>query len=271
MKKLFQDVLANLLANIAYIAITGAITALVSIASSVTVIIIQTKGDLVPGYCWLLLALSLLIGVVCLSFAIIFFVKRSCRPNFPIIKADVKYEKAIIELFFKDRENIFTSVEMRLEVLCDELKKMTKKFTWSGSGYKSTVLQKAKGNYTLKDTTRKHSPLEFEVIFDSTKVRGDKIWYKTNTVLEDLEHIMQPHLSQLIKNPTDYLELRVTAPVGLLNNVVFVEYADTTAEIPITKPLRLSEKNVGNLETYEYRINHPNILHNYRIEWEFRT
>ena len=269
MKKFLNDVMANIVANIVVFLITAAVTSVVSIGASVFIIISKTKGMHVPLYLWGILVVSLIVGIGCFTFDIVYFIKKSARPVFPALVSDVRYEKAITELFFKDRENILCNREVKLVVLCDKLEKISKQFTWTGSGYKKTVLEKSMGNYTITDSPRKNPPQSYEVVFDSVKRCGDKVGYKTRTEVEDTQHIMHPFLSHLVKGPTDYLELRVTAPVGLLKNVQFLEYADTSAEIPISKPLPLNGKNVGNLETFEYIIKSPGLLHNYRIEWNF--
>lgn len=269
MKSFFQNLITSILANLVVIIITGIVTAVISIGTSVLVVIRQTQGQTVPIHCWIVLSFSLLIGILNLIIGIVCLVKRSKRPAFPAISSDVRYEKFVTELFFKDRENIFCSREVKLVVLCEKLEKITKQFIWTGSGYKSTVLEKSMGNYTLNDSQRKHAPLSYEIIFDSVKRCGDKVAYKTKTEVEDSGHIMQPFLSHMIKGPTDFVEIRVTAPVGLLKNAQFVEYADREAEIPISAPILLEAKNIGNLETFEYSVKFPELLHNYRIEWTF--
>lgn len=269
MKSFFNNLITSILANLAVIIITGFVTALVSIGTSVWVVIWQTQGQTVSVYSWLILSFSLLVGILNLIIGIVCLVKRSKRPAFPVISSDVRYEKFVTELFFKDRENIFCNREVKLVVLCDKLEKITKQFIWTGSGYKSTVLEKSMGNYILNDSERKHSPLSYEIIFDSVKRCGDKVSYKTKTEVEDSGHVMQPFLSHMIKGPTDFVEIRVTAPIGLLKNAKFVEYADREAEIPISMPILLEAKNIGNLETFEYSVKSPELLHNYRIEWTF--
>lgn len=269
MRNFFKDIFTNIIANLAVVFITAIPTAVIAIGTSVSIVIKQTKGNLVPFYSWGILALALIVGIGNLITVAVYLVKKSRRPVFPVISPDVRYEKAITELFFKNRENIFCSREVKLVVLCEKMERINKQFTWTGSGYKSTVLEKAMGNYTLKDSNRQHPPQSYEIIFDSVKRCGDKVGYKTKTEVDDNDHVMKPFLSHLVKGPTDYLELRVTAPVGLLKDVRFVEYADSTAELPISKPQELNSKSVGNLETFEHIVKSPNLLHNYRIEWVF--
>lgn len=269
MREFFKSVLSNIIANLTLAALAGLPTAIILAFSSIKIVISQTNGTTVPAYGWIILGVALFIGVINITITVSYFIKKSKRPVFPVISSDVRYEKAITELFFKTRENILCSREMRLKVLCDKLEKITKQFTWTGTSYKSTKLIKSMGKYTLVDTDRKHPPQSYVVVFDSTKRMGDKVSYKTCTEVEDDDHVMQPFLSHQIKAQTDYLELRVTAPAGILKNVKFAEYGDSAAEVELTKPIKLEAKSVGNLETFEYNIKSPNLLHCYRIEWEF--
>ncbi len=269
MKEFFKSILSNIVANLAVTAIMGVPTAVTLVWTSVYIVIKQTNGVTVPFYSWIILTVSLFVGIINVIIAIICFIRKSRRPVFPAISSDVRYEKAVTELFFKTRENILCTREVKFKVLCDKLEKITKQFTWTGSGYKCTKLVKSMGKYTLVDTERKHPPLSYDVLFDSVKRPGDKVSYKTCTEVEDDSHVMKPFLSHQIKAQTDYLELRVTAPTGLLKNVRFAEYADNTAEVELSKPVTLEGKDVGNLETYEYQVKSPNLLHCYRIEWEF--
>ena len=269
MKQWLKDIISNIIANLAVMAIVAIPSAIIAIWTSVSIVIKQTKGYNVPLYSWILLVISLLVGIGCLTTSIVYFIKKSKRPVFPALPSDVRYEKAVTELFFKDRENIICTREVKLVILCEKMEKIKKQFTWTGSGYKTTTLEKSMGNYTLNDSPRKYPPHTYEVVFDSVKRCGDKVGYKTKTEVEDTEHIMQPFLSHLVKGPMDYLEIRVTAPIGMLKETKFLEYADTSAEIPISKPIDLEAKNIGNLETFEYSIKNPNLLHNYRIEWKF--
>lgn len=269
MKSWLKDIGINIVANLAVAAIAGIPSAIIAIGTSVSVVITQTKGQKVSLFCWFLLGLSLFVGIGCLTVSIIYFIKKSKRPVFPALPSDVRYEKAVTELFFKNRENIICNREVKLIILCEKMDRIKKQFTWTGSGYKSTTLEKAMGNYRLIDSPRKHPPQIYEIIFDAVKRCGDKVSYKTKTEVDDIDHVMQPFLSHLVKGPMDYLELRVTAPIGTLKNVKFLEYADTSAEIPISKPKELSTKIIGNLETFECSIKNPSLLHNYRIEWEF--
>lgn len=269
MKKFIKDILLGICSNISVILISATISAIISVGTSVWVVIRQTKELIVPIYGWILLFVSLLIAVGCITSCIVFSIRKSKRPVFPKILSDVKYEKIVLELYFKDRDNIYVNRDIRFVVLRDKMEGLRKSFTWTGSGYKSTVLIDAPPEYEIIEYKEKQPRQSYDVKFDSTKTRGDIVEYKTKTDLEDREHKMKPVLSYLVKGSIAYLELRVTAPKGLLKDVRFLISADTAAEIPLANPILISPKNVGDLEAYEYIVKKPNLLYNYQMEWKF--
>lgn len=269
MGKFFKDVLANILANLVVLGISSLFSMLLTVGTGLWIVISQTNGGKISITGWVVLILSFVIGIFNLSLGMVCFIKRKNKPEFPEILSDVRYEKAITELYFKDREHISCSREVYFKVLCAELEKITKRFSWTGSAYKSTYIEKADGNYSLQDSGRQHPPQSYEIIFDVIKKKGEIGYYKTRTDVEDEKYVMETHLSHQIRSQTDYLELRVTAPVGLLKNVRFIEYADNMGELPISKPEALNGKMIGNLEAFEKKIDDPRLLHVYRIEWKF--
>ena len=69
---------------------------------------------------------------------------------------------------------------------------------------------------------------------------------------------------------TGRLEIEVCAPENLLTNVFAVIYADTN----MSKDLEVSREPIsavtnGNVETFSFNIDNPNLMYSYCIEWEF--
>lgn len=268
-KSLIGNIVSNIIASIILTSLIGFGAPCAVIWTSLKNFSIQTEGKRVPLVNWILLGISLFVALICIIFCIIYIVKRRNRPNFPKIIPEIRYESAKSEMYFKSRESISCTREVEFQIVCEKMDLIKKQFTWTGSDCKGTILEKANGQYTLIDYQRKKPPHGYEIRFDTTKKRGEKVWYITRTDVEDNNHEMKPFLSHLVKSPMDKLEIRVTAPVGLIKNVHFSIFADTMAEIPISKPRRIPVKNIGNLETYSYTVNKPNLLYNYRLSWEF--
>ncbi len=268
-KNFIENVISNIVTEIILGILLGFGTPLLVVWSSLKSLLLYLEERSIPLQYWIIFCGGIFVSILCIICTIIRLVKKRNRPNFPKLVSDVRYETAKTELFFKNREEIICTREVRFEVVCEQLPSIKKQFTWTGSEYKGTTLEKMKGNYTIVDYQRKKPPHGYEVKFDSTKTRGDKIWFKTKTEVEDKSHDMKPFLSHTIKSPTDILEIRVTAPVGLIKNVKFSLFADNLGEIPLSTPKLVEAKNIGNLETYGYEINRPYLLYTYRLDWEF--
>lgn len=268
-KSLIENIISNIIASLVLTALVGFGAPCAVVWASLKTFSIGVAGKKISLVYWFILIISLLIALMCSIFCIIYIIKRRNRPNFPKIIPEIRYESAMSELYFKSRENISCIREVKFQIVCEKMDLIKKQFTWTGSDCKGTILEASKGNYTLVDYGRKKPPHGYEVRFDSTKKRGEKIWYKTRTDVEDNNHEMKPFLSHVVKSPMDELEIRVTAPIGLIKNVYFSVFADSMAEILIAEPKQILVKNIGNLETYSYTVNKPNLLYNYRLGWEF--
>lgn len=211
----------------------------------------------------------MIVTLACIIVEIIYIAKRRNRPNFSKIVPDLKYEIAKSELYFRNRETIICTREAKLEIVCDKKDSIDKKFTWTGSEYFKSTLEESDGDYILEDYQRKKPPHGYVIKFNTTKYRGDKVYYKTKTVLSDGNHDMRPYLMHTVSSPTKMLELRITAPRGLIKNVKFTVYADVAGQIPISKPQPLLGEHIGDLGTFCHVEENTNLLYNYEISWEF--
>lgn len=268
-KKFISDVAANTVATMVISIITGLGGPIAIIWASLKEIIITAGGRSVPVCYWIIFSLGVSVAIVGIVLNIAYWIRRVNHPVFPKIQSDVRYTSAVSELFFRNRESIECTRDVKFEVVCDKMESIKKQFNWTGTEYKKTEIEKAKGIYTLIDSQRKYPPHGYEIKFDGPKMRGSEIWFKTRSEVEDTNHDMKPFFSHTVKSPTDVLELRVTAPKGMLKNVTYTVFADSMAEIPISKPITISAKDIGNLETFSYHIEKPNLLYNYRLDWNF--
>lgn len=268
-KSIVENILSNVIASIILMAVTGFGASGAVVWCSVKALIMKSENNIIPPIYWVVYIVGLLVAMFCIILTVINIVKKARKPNVSKIQSDIRYERAISELYFKNREEIVCSREVEFEVLCERKDSITKQFMWTGTEYKGTVLEKSAGEYTLVDYQRKKPPHGYEVKFDDMKYRGDRVWYKTKTEVSDASHDMKPFFSHMVKSPTDSLEIRVTAPKGLLRDVVYVVCADALGEIQISVPKSIRAKCIGDLETFSYVIDNPNLLYCYRLEWKF--
>lgn len=268
-KGLAENVFANIIATIILGAITGLGATGLLIWSSIKGIILNLEGEDISTKYWIMYICGIVLSMACVVLLIINLIKMCKMPRFPKIQSDVRYESAISQLYFKNREEIFCTREVDFELICEKKESITKQFNWTGTEYKCTLLESSDQDYELEDYGRKQSPHGYKIKFNKTKHRGDKVKYKTTTEVSDSNHEMQPFFSHQIKSPTDHLEIRVTAPKKMLKNVTYTIYADDMGEVSISEPVSLRGKTIGNLETFSCKIEKPNLLYNYRIEWDF--
>lgn len=268
-KDFVENILSNLISSILLSVLIGLGTSLVILWSSIKSLIISSEGNTIPLGYWIIFTIGLAVAMVCIVLTIYSIIVKVNKPQFPRIQSDIRCESAISELYFESREEIKCSREVYLEVICEEINSIKKQFTWTGTEYKCTILEESDKGCSLRDYQRKKPPHGYELDFDEPRHRGEKIHYKTKTEVSDMGHEMKPFFSHLVKSPTDELEIRITAPKGLLKNVRYTICADTLGEIPISSPEHIKAKPIGNLETFSRKIDKPNLLYNYRLDWTF--
>lgn len=273
MKKKIKSLMENVLGNIVATIILSVIMSLGSVClvlwSCVRGIFLKLENKVIPTSYWVFCILGIILAVFCIVVTVINIVKISKKKHYPKIQSDVRYEYAISELYFKNREEITCTRGVKFELLGKEKDSIIKQFMWTGTEYIATTLEESSGPFELVDYHRNQPPHGYEVKFDTTKHRGDIVWYKTKTEVSDRHHDMKPFFSHMIKSPTDSLEIRVTAPKGLLKDVTYTIYADIMGEVSISEAVPVQGTQIGDLETFVCKSDKPNLMYNYRLDWKF--
>lgn len=220
---------------------------------------------------WIILGIFAFLSAANIVVGILQFVKRTNKPKFPAIKSDVLYENMRTELHFTDREHIKCYREVDFKVLCEKMKYIRKQFTWTGDGYKGTFLdERSKSkDFKIDDSIRKLPPQIYDIEFDHDKLKGEEVSYCVRSEVEDNMHVMQPVLSQHITSKTKKLVLVLTAPKGMVQNVKSSVFADSASKVQIQKYEEVDVRAYGDLETFEINIKNPELLHIYKLEWEW--
>lgn len=272
MKKTIQTIAINILSNLLYQAIFSFIIFIGTTVVSVVTLTQMRDNSKVNISTWVVFILFLILSIGNIVSTILKFIKKENTPNFPAIKSDISYNYIRTELYFADREHIKCYREVRFTVLCEEMKFIRKQFTWTGDGYKGTFLDKNSRNQNFKidDSVRRLPPQIYDVEFDCTKRKGDSVSYKLISEVEDISHVMQPFISQHINEPTKKLNLILSVPVGMVKNVRTSVYCDSTCKIKIGDTKDVEVKTYAGINTYEINIKKPELLHIYRIEWDWQ-
>lgn len=264
----FLNIVSNIICQIIILLLPTIGTPIISAIT----LIKKSNGENIDVIWWILFSLFIIFSICNIIAAILHFIYRYKRPFFPAFKSDISYNYIRTELFFCDRENIKCNRDVSFNILCEKMRFMRKQFTWSGDGYKGTILDENTKNkgFKIDDSIRKLPPQICDIEFDCEKHRGDIVDYKITSELEDTGHVMQPILSQHISQTTKELTLILTVPKGLVKNVYSVAYADVLCKNRIGKPEKVEIKTYGDKETYEITRKNPRLLHFYRLEWEWQ-
>lgn len=268
-----KNIAINVLSNSIYgviVLIISAISAILSPTISAVMLFFQGEGKVIPIWLWVILVVSVIISITSIILNLLTVIKRKNKPQFPAIKPEIMYDKVRTELFFQDRENISCIREVRFKVLCEKMEYIRKQFTWTGKGYNGTFIEpEFEDKYSVEWNVRVFPPQIYDVIFKEPKKKGDFVHYAVRNELTDSEEGMIPVLSHYITSPTKKLELVVTVPKGMIKQANFVEYVDAEGKATIGDKIPIEVKHIGNLDVYEYQKKNPELLHRYKIEWEF--
>ncbi|MDE6663568.1 MAG: hypothetical protein K2K46_09525 [Lachnospiraceae bacterium] len=264
LKTVAINVLSNSIYALIFYVVSIIFAALIPIISAI-IIFIQGEAQSVPLWIWIILVIFVIISIISIILSIAILAKRKNQP-----KPQIKYEKLKIELFFEDRVNIKCIRDLNFTVMCEKMKHLRKEFVWTGTGYKGTYIDdEFKDKYSIDWSGRVFPPQIYDVIFEEEKVKGDEVHYIVRHEVTDENQEMIPRLTQHIVDPVKMLELIVTVPKGMIKRVYFVEYVDPSGNVVIGNKVPIEVKHVGNLDVFEYQKCNPELLHSYKIEWEF--
>ena len=118
MREFLKDIFANVIANLLVLGITSLASMLLAFGAGIWIVISQTNGIKISFGGWIILGFAFFIASCNFIVALICLMRRKNKPEFPQIVSDVRYQSAITELFFEDRENISCCREVNFKVLC---------------------------------------------------------------------------------------------------------------------------------------------------------
>lgn len=183
---------------------------------------------------------------------------------------DIKYTRLENMFVFKTRTNIMEKTAYELEALHDDIDKISQQIYWTGSSFNGIKILSCSREYTFINIDRIKLPYVSELILKDPLKKGDKLAIEMQVDAKDSQLIMSPYYAQLMSIRTDFLDIGITAPKGLLQNVRLVTYADLGMSknlIVDTESLEAVFDN-GN-EIYRKEIDKPNLMYSYCIEWTF--
>ncbi len=184
---------------------------------------------------------------------------------------DVKLKNQECTFIFKSRTEIKEITNSTLEALHDNIKTVPHKVYWTGSAFNGFKLTDCDKKHFFNDSVQiQKSPYIASIELETPLNAGETVRYEIEIEAKDTKRIMSPYYAQLITKKTDCLTLCVKAPKGLLKDVYFVLYAD----LNMSKEYQIEEKNItpdieSDYEVFTARVDNPNLLYSYCIEWKF--
>lgn len=217
--------------------------------------------------------LALIAIVICLFGGItsVVFIRRLSKKTSPIVESTYTITDSEFELFFETREKIVNRQTIFFTVTASKLDKISHTFVWTGSSFTSCDLDsdsKQRG-YRLKEERKSSGIYVYSVLFPETYKFREKGNYTLEAKVEDANHSMLPFLSRSIKCQTDKLNLKVTAPIGMIKKCGYYVSVDSAGEMQLTEIEKIKRELVGNNECYRKQVLDLDMLRYYRLSWEF--
>lgn len=238
---------------------------------------IKTNTYNIPIYAFILIGISVLFMFILMVSAIHFAIKshrnqgtKQEAKDEDEITTDLIFNKLEIELYFKDRKNIFSYLTYDCQANKVGYHEFEKSILWTGNKYNYTKILESNGNYSLTDSTRKASPYNYIINFNKSFSIGENIYFKLETSVNDDDLSMTPVFSHMLKQQTTQLVIHLTVPRDLVKNIRAAVYKDISRTLKVPNDIKLIQNNVGDLIQFSYTIDNPTLLNNYCIEWDFK-
>lgn len=266
-----DEIVTNIIANIVICIITYLFGHIILWIPFIVGVYSSFKSNtyIIPIYAFVLAGISVIVMFFVTIISVMLAIKQYKKKA--EITTDLIFDEFDIELYFKDRQNIFTYLTYNCIVNKDNYnEKFIKSIIWTGDKYNYTKIVESNGSYTLTDSTRSSSPYTYTIDFNKTFSLGDSIYFKLETCVNDDNLSMAPVFSHMIKHQTNKFNIRVTVSSELISNVRASVYKDIVRTISVPTNIDIERKTVGNLIQFSYSINEPKLLNNYCIEWDFK-
>lgn len=217
--------------------------------------------------------IALIAIVICILGGItsVVSIRRLSKKTSPIVESTYTITDSEFELFFETREKIVNRQTIFFTVTASKLDKISHTFVWTGSSFTSCDLDsdsKQRG-YRLKEERKSSGIYVYSVLFPETYKFEEKGNYTLEAKVEDANHSMLPFLSRSIKCQTDKLNLKVTAPIGMIKKCEYYVSVDSAGEMQLTEIEKIKRELVGNNECYRKQVLDLDMLRYYRLSWEF--
>lgn len=191
------------------------------------------------------------------------------KPKFPSLSMDYIYKEIEVELYFQSREEITYSANYTIQALKD-ISGMQRSYFWTSSTISELPAIISPFNHkVMPHKDERESKKTVDILFEVPLKRNEETSFTLKYTLGDEQRKMMPFLGHLVRNPTEKINLRLCVPQGMVSSVNKCVYADTSATINLTQPVKIFPRTIGNNDVFEWKIENASLLYFYQICWQF--
>lgn len=256
--------------NIVWVGMTSVVVGILGLKKTMESFVRLFDGDISIK----LKIYAVLLTIICVLdcvLGIVLLVVYAKTPRFPKVESDYTVLDSEFELYFKDREHIINRQKITYLVTSKTLDRIPHTMTWTGNTYKGSQLSeesKARG-YKLEERKSSASIHRLNVVFPRELSFKEKDEYEIETIVLDENHEMCPFLCRNIKCQTEHLTLKITAPIGMIENCVYYVSADLPGDMPLSDQIKVNKEQVGDVICYKHTFDNVDVLRYYRLSWRF--
>ena len=197
---------------------------------------------------------------------------------------EIEYKYSLVELKFNSRTNVETRRILDFIPKKDKATFLNKTFEWTESSFDSIDLIKEETTKGITlQTIKIKSPAAYRIDFKNAQPDNNSYKYGLIIKAKDEKKLMEQVVEHIVQYKTERLELRLVFPIGLLDKVDYVEYADFKGEVEYLRNNIAFDTNLNFMENGTHTevfmqdgvctvvkvITNPRINYKYAIEWKF--
>jgi hypothetical protein len=257
LKRFLTEVLGITLGHFVYLCIGGLFSAFSGLAVS----------QVLATYVGFLSPFKFYLGPVFITGAVWLFIfvyrrRLRSRPSFPRLDFDFELLEREITYQYLDSVHMIYKRRSLLKALRDGLSVYHDKYHWTGEG--KVVIRSNVREHMFRETIRKNIWQFYEILFDRTLSKGEKIEAEIIWSLEDTSRRAVPFFSADIEEPTRRLimNLELSPDLGVRQAT-----REVSSGIGASKPFSSESVGFDRDGKTSWVVEKPRLFHHYEIKW----
>ena len=198
-----------------------------------------------------------------------------CKPEADgVTYNDVEYLKSYLKLEFKgNRTDVEIHRSSEVKILNEKIRYFIKNFEWTESTFDSIRKDEAASDPDIdfEELAGDH-PKSYKIKFDARKDNEKIVKYGVIIKAKDEKKMMEQEVAYYSFFKTKELELKLTAPDGIIKEAYKFIYADIEKKMLVSKEA-FQDNEIAiikdRIKEYTFKVENVNVHYYYAIEWEF--